>query len=113
MRQRARYKLTTFCAEAFADLQDYEKAVQNDPDAKDFKPPGEFVISYEVEDRKYEVWAGSLADPEVRKILDRMQVLVSLFIEAGTPLETDDPEWTLDRWRVYFVYVCLVLISVT
>ncbi|OQD62066.1 hypothetical protein PENPOL_c014G05676 [Penicillium polonicum] len=90
--------------EAFADLQDYEKAVQNDPDAKDFKPPGDFVIDYEVDDRKYEVWAGSLADPEVRKILDRMQVLVSLFIEAGTPLDTDDPEWTLDRWRVYFVY---------
>jgi histone acetyltransferase 1 len=37
-----------------------------------------------------------------------MQVLVSLFIEAGTPLETNDPEWTLDRWRVYFVYVLLL-----
>ena len=50
----------------------------------------------------------------MRKILDRMQVLVSLFIEAGTPLETNDPEWTLDRWRVYFVYVFLfVLASVT
>lgn len=45
-----------------------------------------------------------------------MQVLVSLFIEAGTPLETDDPEWTLDRWRVYFVYVFFflaVLVPVT
>lgn len=90
-------------AEAFANLPDYEKAVQSDPDAKDFKPPGEFVIGYDVDDRKYEVWAGSLSDPAVRKILDRMQVLVSLFIEAGTPLETDDPEWTLDRWMVYFV----------
>ena len=56
-----------------------------------------------MDDRKYEIWAGSLSDPAVRKILDRMQVLVSLFIEAGTPLETDDPEWTLDRWMVYFV----------
>ncbi|KUM65019.1 hypothetical protein ACN42_g2049 [Penicillium freii] len=37
-----------------------------------------------------------------------MQVLVSLFIEAGTPLETNDPEWTLDRWRVYFVYILLL-----
>ncbi|CAG8227755.1 unnamed protein product [Penicillium olsonii] len=90
--------------EAFANLPDYEKAVQNDPDAKDFKPPGEFVIGYDVDDRKYEIWSGSLSDPAVRKILDRMQVLVSLFIEAGTPLETDDPEWTLDRWMVYFVY---------
>ncbi|KAJ6100171.1 hypothetical protein N7467_001706 [Penicillium canescens] len=90
--------------EAFGNLQDYEKAIQDDPNAKDFKPPGEFVIGYDVGDRKYEVWAGSLADPEVRKLLDRVQVLVSLFIEAGTPLETDDPEWTLERWTVYFVY---------
>jgi histone acetyltransferase 1 len=45
----------------------------------------------------------------VRKLLDRVQVLVSLFIEAGTPLETDDPEWTLERWTVYFVWVFLLL----
>lgn len=41
----------------------------------------------------------------MRRILDRAQVLVSLFIEAGTPLETDDPEWVLERWTVFFVYV--------
>lgn len=58
--------------------------------------------NYEVGDRKYEIWAGSLADPEVRRLLDRVQVLVSLFIEAGTPLVTDDPEWTLERWTIFF-----------
>ncbi|KAJ5666741.1 hypothetical protein N7462_011150 [Penicillium macrosclerotiorum] len=90
--------------EAFINLADYEKAVQEDPSAKDFTPPGKQVYSYEVNDRQYEIWAGSLADLDVRRLLDRAQVLVSLFIEAGTPLATDDPEWSLERWTVYFVY---------
>lgn len=33
-----------------------------------------------------------------------MQVFISFFIEGGTPLELEDQEWTLARWRVYFVY---------
>ncbi|RAL17716.1 histone acetyltransferase catalytic subunit HAT1 [Aspergillus homomorphus CBS 101889] len=90
--------------EAFAVLPDYEKAVLEDKDAKDFVPPGKLVHSYVTEQRTYEVWAGSLADPEVRRLLDRAQVFVSLFIEAGTPIVTDDPDWTLERWTVYFVY---------
>lgn len=84
-------------------MPEYEKAVQEDPSAKDFKPPGKQVLTYEVNGRQYEIWAGSLANPEVKRLLDRVQVLVSLFIEAGTPLETDDPEWTLERWTVFFV----------
>ncbi|PKY01393.1 putative histone acetyltransferase type b catalytic subunit [Aspergillus campestris IBT 28561] len=90
--------------EAFTALPEYEKALQEDKDAKDFVPPGKLVHSYVTRGRSYEIWAGSLANPEVRRLLDRAQVLVSLFIEAGTPLETDDPEWTLKRWMVYFVY---------
>lgn len=85
------------------NLPEYEKNIQEDPDAKDFTPPGKLVYSYNVDERNYEIWAGSLADPAVQKILDRAQVLVSLFIEAGTPLDTDDPEWSLERWTVFFV----------
>ncbi|PYH44249.1 histone acetyltransferase catalytic subunit HAT1 [Aspergillus saccharolyticus JOP 1030-1] len=90
--------------EAFIVLPDYEKAILEDQDAKDFVPPGKLVHSYITQQRKYEVWAGSLANPEVRQLLNRAQIFVSLFIEAGTPLVTDDPEWTLERWTVYFVY---------
>ncbi|KOC13116.1 putative histone acetyltransferase type b catalytic subunit [Aspergillus flavus AF70] len=90
--------------EAFSTLPDYENAVQEDKDAKDFVPPGKLVHNYVTRGRTYEIWAASLADPQVRRLLDRAQVFVSLFIEAGTPLETEDPEWTLERWTVYFVY---------
>ncbi|KAL1966084.1 hypothetical protein VTN77DRAFT_4832 [Rasamsonia byssochlamydoides] len=89
---------------AFTSLSEYEKAVQNDKNAKDFVPPGKLVHTYTTNGRNYEIWAGSLADPDVRHLLERAQIFVPLFIEAGTPLATDDPEWTLQRWTVYFVY---------
>ncbi|KAJ9328694.1 hypothetical protein DTO027B5_3172 [Paecilomyces variotii] len=89
---------------AFTSLSDYEKAIQNDENAKDFVPPGKLVHSYTTKGRNYEIWSGSLADPAVRALLARAQVFVSFFIEAGTPLELDDPEWTLERWTVYFIY---------
>lgn len=95
----------TSSPEAFAPLPEYEKAVQEDQSAKDFTPPGERVHSYVTRGRSFEIWAGSLADPEVRRLLNRAQVFVSFFIEAGTPLETEDPEWTLQRWTVYFMYI--------
>ncbi|KAL1955856.1 hypothetical protein VTO42DRAFT_8014 [Malbranchea cinnamomea] len=94
--------------ESFGPEADFEQSVLNDPAAKDFKPPGILVHSYTRKDRSYEIWAGSLADAEVRALLDRMQIFVSLFIEGGTPIETDDFKWTLQRWTVYFVYEKLV-----
>ncbi|KAJ5604519.1 hypothetical protein N7510_009673 [Penicillium lagena] len=61
---REDYLSNSWKSEAFINLPEYENAVQDDPSAKEFKPPGMLVHSYEVDDRKYEIWAGSLADPE-------------------------------------------------
>ena len=77
--------------------------MQNDQTAKDFTPPGELVHTYKSKNRQYEIWAGSLADDAVRSLLGRAQVLIPFFIEGGTALVLDDPEWTLERWTVYFV----------
>ena len=41
----------------------------------------------------------------VQQLVERLQIMISLFIEGGTPLLLDDQEWTLARWRVYFVCV--------
>lgn len=92
-------------AESFKSLSEFQKSVLNDETAKDFKPPGKLVHSYIRNQRNYEIWAGSLADPDVRALLDRIQIFVSFFIEAGTHIETNDFEWTLQRWTAYFVYV--------
>lgn len=34
-----------------------------------------------------------------------MQAFVLFFIEGGSLIELDDPDWTIDRWRIFFVYV--------
>ncbi|OKL62189.1 Histone acetyltransferase type B catalytic subunit [Talaromyces atroroseus] len=89
---------------AFTKLSDYEGAIQNDTQAMSFTPPGKLIHSYKSKDRNYEIWAGSLADTAVRKLLERAQVFIPFFIEGGTPLVLDDPEWTLERWTIYFIY---------
>ncbi|DAA75515.1 TPA_exp: Uncharacterized protein A8136_1589 [Trichophyton benhamiae CBS 112371] len=88
---------------SFSTIDEFKKRI-NEGDAASFTPPGKLVHSYSRDDKDYEIWAGSLADPEVRKTLDRIQIFVSFFIEGGTPIETDDFDWTLERWIIYFVY---------
>ena len=90
--------------DSFKPLPEFQKSVLNDESAKDFKPPGKLVHSYTNNQRIYEIWAGSLLDPEIRTLLDRIQIFTSFFIEAGTHIETNDFEWTQERWTVYFVY---------
>lgn len=59
-------------------------------------------------DGQYEVWKGNLADPLVLALVNRVQILVSLFIEGGTPILTESSEESeadpLDRWTVFFLY---------
>ena len=83
---------------------DFENAVRNDSSAQDFEPPGKLVKTYSRKGRNFEIWSGSLLDGRVRDTIDRIQILLSFIIEAGTPLNTTDADWTMDRWTVYFVY---------
>lgn len=75
----------------------------------DWHPPGELIETYDGdEDGSYEVWKGTLADPLVLALVNRVQILVSLLIEGGTPIPTEPTEEReadpLDRWTVYFLY---------
>lgn len=40
----------------------------------------------------------------VQQIVKRIQILVPFFIEGGTFIELKDPEWSLERWTVFFLY---------
>jgi len=33
-----------------------------------------------------------------------MQILVLLLIDGASMIELDDPDWTIQRWTVFFVY---------
>lgn len=92
---------------AFSGFHEYELELQKGTTAKDFAPPGKMTHSYTDKGRNFEIWAGSLADEGVRKLLERAQVLIPLFIEGGTAIDTEDLPWTLERWTVYYLYVLL------
>ncbi|KUI59329.1 Histone acetyltransferase type B catalytic subunit [Cytospora mali] len=91
---------------AFGKKADFEAAVKSSPD--DWKPPGTLIETSEGADGTYEIWMGRLDDPAVLQIVRRIQILVSMFIEGGSPIRTesgeDYPADPLDRWTVFFLY---------
>lgn len=91
-------------ADGFNKPEAFDKRLQDASKAATFQPPGELVESYSIKGRNYEIWAGELTDTAVQKIIERIQILVPFFIDGGILLPVDDPEWTLARWRVWFMY---------
>lgn len=89
---------------ASAFVHDYEEQLQNNQSARDWQPPGELIHEYSRKGRKFEVWAGSLLDPGVNKLVENIQIFVLFYIEAGSQLNLDEVDWSLDRWRVYFTF---------
>ena len=91
--------------DTFEKVGAFNAHVQNDTSASSFKPPGELLEKYTSRGRNFEIRSGELTDPTVQLLVERIQIMISFFIEGGTPLLLDDQEWTLARWRVYFVCV--------
>ncbi|KAI9826396.1 MAG: histone acetyltransferase 1 [Thelocarpon impressellum] len=89
---------------AFEPPSTFDERVQSDAAARDFRPPGERLTTYEVHGKTFEIWHAAFTDLAVQQILKRMQIFVPFFIEGGTYINLDDPDWTLQRWRVYFLY---------
>ena len=62
-------------------------------------------------DGQYEVWSGSLTDPAIKQLNNRVQIMVPLFIEGGSYIgrkpDQVSPELDLsdaDRWTLFFLY---------
>ncbi|KAL8847768.1 MAG: hypothetical protein Q9221_007216 [Calogaya cf. arnoldii] len=89
---------------SFGTLAEFNHKIQTDTSARDWKPPGELIESYQSRGRNFEIWCADLIDSVVRQLIDRIQILVSLFIEGGTPIPLDDADWSLGKWRIFFVY---------
>jgi len=88
---------------AFEKSAVFETAIA-DASYADWTPPGELCKTIEVGGQIYEVWKGNLADSAVQQMVKRLQILIPLFIEGGTLIELKDPEWTLERWTIFFLY---------
>ncbi|KAF4587821.1 Histone acetyltransferase type B, catalytic subunit [Ophiocordyceps camponoti-floridani] len=79
--------------------------------ADKWTPPGTLYSTINDADCQYEVWAGSLADEAIQQLNNRIQILVALFIEAGSYIgrtaDSEDNEPNLsdaDRWTVFVLY---------
>ncbi|KAL2264100.1 hypothetical protein VTK26DRAFT_2302 [Humicola hyalothermophila] len=85
---------------AFQKKSDFEAAIQNL--REDWTPPGKLDGTFTSGDSTFEVWKGNLADPAVKQLVKRIQILVPLFIEGGSAIPLDEPED--ERWTVFFLY---------
>ncbi|KAI1423258.1 histone acetyltransferase type B catalytic subunit [Xylaria sp. FL1777] len=92
---------------AFQTRSEYEKAVTDVQES--WTPPGTLVKTTKKNGETYEIWRGTLADPAVKQLIRRIQIMVLFFIEGGSYIGldahgNDDPEYSLARWSVFFVY---------
>ncbi|KAI9665425.1 MAG: histone acetyltransferase 1 [Trizodia sp. TS-e1964] len=89
---------------AFESPASFIKSIHEDDSSKSFVPAGKLVEKYQLGERHFEVWKGDLMDASMQQVITRMQIFVPFFIEGGTMLRMDDPEWSLQRWVVYLLY---------
>ncbi|KAI9779559.1 MAG: histone acetyltransferase 1 [Peltula sp. TS41687] len=90
--------------DSFGDPTQFEDSLRRDLDGSSFSPPGQLLTRYRIGDRKFEVWHASLKPKNMQELFSRMQIFTPLFIEGGTYINLDDPEWSVDRWRVFLLY---------
>ncbi|KAM9919427.1 hypothetical protein OXX59_007944 [Metschnikowia pulcherrima] len=65
-----------------------------DGEQKDFKIPGEIVgEKWTKNGEDYAIYKINMASEQGAELLKRLQILVLLFIEAGTYIEHTDPKW--------------------
>uniref|UniRef100_A0A8H7NAS9 Histone acetyltransferase type B catalytic subunit n=1 Tax=Bionectria ochroleuca TaxID=29856 RepID=A0A8H7NAS9_BIOOC len=89
-----------------SDFENGSKQLSND-----WTPPGTLHDTFDGPDGKYEIWKGNLADPAVKQLNTRVQILIPLFIEGGSYIgqkpDSDSTELDLsdaDRWTLFFLY---------
>jgi histone acetyltransferase 1 len=87
---------------AFQKGSDFEAAMQAVPE--NWTPPGDKIASFpsRKDDSTMEIWKANLADPAVKQLVCRIQILVPFFIEGGTLLDVNEED--ANRWTVYFLY---------
>ncbi|EFX02827.1 histone acetyltransferase type b catalytic [Grosmannia clavigera kw1407] len=81
---------------------EFEEAIKQMP-AGSYRPPGDRIKDLETSDGRYEIWKGSLEDPAVKQLINRIQIFATLFIEGGSFIQTDGSD-PADRWTIFFLF---------
>lgn len=66
-------------------------------------PPGQLLHTYMYGKKKFEIWQSTLSDARAKEIVSNMRIFIPFFIEGGTLDFLDEPEWALERWKVFFL----------
>jgi histone acetyltransferase 1 len=69
-----------------------------------WKPPGRMLHSYKSFGNSFQIWESPLMNPETRSILTNMRIFIPFFIEGGTVDFLDEPDWAIERWKVFLLY---------
>ncbi|KAL2754624.1 hypothetical protein ACRALDRAFT_2028991 [Sodiomyces alcalophilus JCM 7366] len=94
---------------AFCSAKDFETSARKLP--ANWQPPGTPHDSFEAADGSYEIRKGSLAEPAIRQLINRVEILAPLFIEGGSYIgraqDSEEP-WKgpedASRWTVFLLY---------
>ncbi|ROT38780.1 histone acetyltransferase type B catalytic subunit [Sodiomyces alkalinus F11] len=94
---------------AFSSGSDFKSSARKQP--PNWQPPGAPHDSFEAADGTYEIRKGSLADAAIRQLINRIEILVPLFIEGGSYIgreQHSEEPWKgpedAARWTVFLLY---------
>lgn len=94
-------KLTDYLPDDLIVNEDLKELAEG---ASDWKPPGEMVQSHSEKGSTWQIWQSPLNDPRTLSIISNMRICIPFYIEGGTCDFLNDPEWTLERWKVFLLY---------
>lgn len=60
-----------------------------------FVPPGNKISSYMFNNSVFEVFMGSIVDPEIEKIVNNMQIFSLFLIEGASFIDIEDSKWLI------------------
>jgi histone acetyltransferase 1 len=70
----------------------------------EWTPPGTLHKTIEDATGTYEIWKGTLDDPAVKQLVNRVQIMIPMYIEGGTYIGAPDSLEDDDRWTVFFLF---------
>lgn len=87
------------------------KAFESASATLDWTPPGELHDTFESADASYEIRRGSLTDPAIAQLMNRIEIFALLYIEGGSYIgrEPESPQtWKVPddaaQWTVFLLY---------
>ncbi|KIW02525.1 uncharacterized protein PV09_06323 [Verruconis gallopava] len=97
-------QLAEFMPESAFSVADMSSTNDIADETSSWTPPGKLSHTYEKDSRTFQIWVSPLTDPRAMEILTNMRIFVPFFIEGGTIGFLSEPEWSIERWKLFLLY---------